>query len=179
MNKSLLIFALFGIGIYLTIKNQKEAGKYQLPENLTYNEIDEMAKQALRRGERLNNPLNIEKSANAWQGLAPSQPDSRFASFVSADYGIRAGTKILNTYYNKYNLKTIRAIINRYAPSVENDTNSYVNQVAKNSGIGADSVFQFNEANLFAIVKAMIKHEQGRIIYPDAVIRYGVSLGFK
>lgn len=175
MNKNILIILFAGIGLYLTMKNKTNS----LPSGgMTDKEITDTVNLILRRGERLNNPANIEKSANQWQGLAPAQPDSRFASFVSPDFGIRALVKILNTYYYKYNLNTISKILNRYAPPVENDTNSYAKQVALNSGIGINTPFAFNQENIFKIAKAMIKHEQGRVIYPDAVIRYGVSLGF-
>lgn len=150
------------------------------PNNeLSNKEVDTIVNTNLRRGERLNNPLNIEKSANKWLGLATDQSkDSRFATFISPEYGIRAWVRLMHTYINKHGLNTITKIINRYAPSVENDTNSYINSVAKNSGIGANQVIKFEVLTLMALVRAMIIHEQGRNIYPESVITKGVALGF-
>jgi hypothetical protein len=147
--------------------------------DLTKSDVDKIAASAMRRGERINNPLNIEKSANKWQGLAVIQPDSRFAAFISPEYGIRAFIKILRTYYYTYRLTTLTQIINRYAPPVENDTGSYVRSVSQATGIQPLQTFAFNYDNLLKIAKAMIKHEQGRVIYSDLVISEGVKLGLK
>lgn len=130
----------------------------------------------LNRGEKLNNPFNIEKSANAWQGLAPDQLDSRFATFISPEYGIRAWAKLISTYYKTYGLNTVSKIINRYAPSTENDTSSYINTVAKMLGIPANQQFDLTETNLFKLANAMMLVEQGRVIYTPEIIKRGIAL---
>lgn len=132
--------------------------------------------ESLRRGERLNNPLNIEKGEK-WQGLASDQPDSRFAKFSNPVYGIRAAVKLIMTYRNKYGLDTISKIINRWAPSNENNTVSYINTVSTLSGVGANEKLNYSPSQLASVVRAMIKVEQGRIIYSSTIINQGVQLG--
>ena len=91
------------------------------------------------RGIRNNNPLNIRRSADKWQGLKAQQEDREFFQFESMAYGWRAAFRLLcHTYYKKYGLKTIRAIINRWAPPKENNTLYYIRSVAERTGIGAD-----------------------------------------
>ena len=91
------------------------------------------------RGIRNHNPLNIRRSADKWQGLKAQQEDREFFQFSSMAYGWRAAFRLLcHTYYGKYKLRTIRAIINRWAPPKENDTQYYIRSVAERTGIGAD-----------------------------------------
>ena len=55
------------------------------------------------------------------------------------EYGWRAAFMILTrTYYKKYGLKTIRAIISRWAPPKENNTAAYIRHVSDYTGIGPD-----------------------------------------
>lgn len=104
------------------------------------------------RGIRNNNPLNIRRSADNWQGQINGnvngngnysyQPlDKEFCQFSSMAYGWRAAFRILtNTYYKKYGLKTIRALITRWAPPKENNTEAYIRHVTDYAGIGPDKV---------------------------------------
>ena len=70
----------------------------------------------LPRGIRNNNPLNIRRTAkDQWKGLRAQQTDASFCQFESLDYGWRAAFYLLTrTYYHKYRLFTIRAIISRW-----------------------------------------------------------------
>ena len=91
------------------------------------------------RNIRNNNPLNIRRSKDKWQGLAAKQSDSSFFKFESMEMGWRAAFIILTkTYYHKYRLFTIRKIIKRWAPSVENDTDAYIKKVSDLTGIDPD-----------------------------------------
>ena len=91
------------------------------------------------RGIRNNNPLNIRRSKDQWKGLAEAQTDRAFVQFKSLEYGWRAAFYLLTrTYYHKYRLYTIRTIIRRWAPSNENDTNAYIANVSKLTGINPD-----------------------------------------
>ena len=91
------------------------------------------------RNIRNNNPLNIRRSKDKWQGLAAKQSDSSFFKFESMEMGWRAAFVILTkTYYHKYRLFTIRKIIKRWAPSVENDTDAYIKKVSDLTGIDPD-----------------------------------------
>ena len=91
------------------------------------------------RNIRNNNPLNIRRSKDKWQGLAAKQSDSSFFKFESMEMGWRAAFVILTkTYYHKYRLFIIRKIISRWAPPAENDTEGYVKRVSDLTGIDPD-----------------------------------------
>ena len=87
----------------------------------------------LPRGIRNNNPLNIRRTAkDQWQGLRAQQTDASFCQFESLDYGWRAAFYLLTrTYYHKYRLFTIRAIISKWAPPQENLTSTYIANVSR------------------------------------------------
>ena len=104
----------------------------------------------LPRGIRNNNPLNIRRTAkDQWKGLRAQQTDTSFCQFESLEYGWRAAFYLLTrTYYHKYRLFTIRAIINRWAPPKaiinrwappkENLTATYIENVCRLTGIPPD-----------------------------------------
>ena len=94
----------------------------------------------LPRGIRNNNPLNIRRTAkDEWKGLRAQQTDANFCQFESLEYGWRAAFYLLTrTYYHKYRLFTIRAIINKWAPPNENLTATYIQNVCQLAKIGPD-----------------------------------------
>ncbi len=93
----------------------------------------------LPRGIRNNNPLNIRRGKDQWQGLRAQQTDASFCQFESMEYGWRAVFRLLcNTYYGKYKLRTIRDIISRWAPPKENNTPAYIRYVSDYTGIWPD-----------------------------------------
>ena len=91
------------------------------------------------RGIRNCNPLNIRRSKDQWKGLADAQTDRAFCQFKSLEYGWRAAFYLLTrTYYHKYRLYTIRTIIRRWAPPGENNTEAYIANVSRLTGIDPD-----------------------------------------
>ena len=71
--------------------------------------------------------------------MAAVQTDSAFVQFESMEYGWRAAFYLLTrTYYHKYRLLTIRAIIQKWAPPNENNTKAYIANVSKLTGIDPD-----------------------------------------
>ena len=93
----------------------------------------------LPRGIRNNNPLNIRRGKDQWNGLRAQQTDVSFCQFESLEYGWRAAFYLLTrTYYHKYRLYTIRMIINKWAPPNENQTSKYIENVCRLTGIGPD-----------------------------------------
>ena len=94
---------------------------------------------SLPRGIRNNNPLNIRRSKDQWKGIADAQTDRAFCQFKSLEYGWRAAFYLLTrTYYHKYRLYTIRTIIRRWAPPGENNTEAYIANVSRLTGIDPD-----------------------------------------
>ena len=84
--------------------------------------------------------MNIRRTAkDQWKGMAEVQSDRAFVQFKSLEYGWRAAFYLLTrTYYHKYRFYTIRGIITRWAPSSENDTSAYVDNVSRLTGIDPD-----------------------------------------
>lgn len=130
------------------------------------------------RGIRNNNPMNLDRNATKWQGMADDQSsDPRFVVFKTPQYGIRAGARLLLTYANQYGLHTVRGLINRWAPPVENNTSAYVAAVAAGVGVGPDDPVDVdNAAVMLPLVKAIILHENGENPYPDSVISEAMNL---
>jgi hypothetical protein len=129
------------------------------------------------RGIRNNNPGNIRRNGDPWQGLAERQLDIEFFTFKSSVYGIRALARTLITYQDKYGLRSIRQVISRWAPPNENDTEAYVKAVAASSGLDADhplDVHRFD--HLLPLTKAIIRHENGQQPYSDAELTKGLVL---
>ena len=125
------------------------------------------------RGERCCNPGNIDRhDGTLWQGMAHDQSkDHRFVVFSRAHFGIRALAKVLLTYHRKHGLCTVKALIDRWAPPSENNTGAYVNHVAQLLGVGIESVLDVDSPEcLEVLVRAIIQHENGRVIYSDSDI---------
>ena len=85
------------------------------------------------RGLRNNNPLNIRHSADRFRGEIAGT-DKSFKTFSSLAYGYRAAFVILGTYLSQ-GCNTIEKIISRWAPPAENDTESYISQIERYSGV--------------------------------------------
>lgn len=129
------------------------------------------------RGIRNHNPGNIRRSSDPWQGLAERQGDVEFFTFKSPIYGIRALARTLITYQDKHSLRTIRQIIGRWAPPVENNTNAYVRAVVEATDLDADQMLDLHDFDyLFPLTKAIIKHENGQQPYTDAQITKALVL---
>lgn len=128
------------------------------------------------RGVRNNNPGNIRKSRDKWQGLAEIQNDPAFFTFSKPEYGIRAMTRILINYQAKYGLTTVRGIIGRWAPPNENDTEAYIRAVAKAVGVTPEDDIVLTRQVLGRLVPAIIRHECAGYVYPKDVLEAGLSL---
>ena len=129
------------------------------------------------RGIRNNNPGNIRKSKDPWQGLAERQIDAAFFVFKSPMYGIRALARLLITYQDKKKLRTIRDIIRRWAPQTENDTNAYIISVADFTGFAQDQILDMHRFDhLKPLVEAIIRHENGQQPYTDTEITKALVL---
>jgi len=128
----------------------------------------------LPRGIRNNNPGNIEANAINWNGKVGD--DGRFVKFDKMENGVRALTILISNYYYRHGIKTVRGMINRYAPPVENQTDSYVNHVAEKAGVNPDVPLPQLEPYLRDIVGAIIYHENGRTIADYDLMR-GLTAG--
>lgn len=95
------------------------------------------------RSTRNNNPGDLEYGAFAKQYGADRletplfHKPARFAHFPSAVEGFAAMRALLKLHYSGL---TIKQMLNKYAPPVENDTNLYIYNVCKWTGLTEDTV---------------------------------------
>ena len=130
------------------------------------------------RGVRNNNPGNIDfNAANKWQGQIGKEAEGRFARFSSPQFGIRALALLLITYQDRHNLRTVREILNRWAPPVENATSAYVSRVCFLTGFAPNDVLNMHTyAHLAPLTKAIISVECAGYKYPDSVVDEGLRM---
>ena len=75
-----------------------------------------------------NNPLNIRYNPlNRWKGQTGQTKG--FCDFSSLEFGVRAALYLVKVSYAKKGCKTYQEIIRRFAPPVENNSDSYVHFV--------------------------------------------------
>ena len=139
----------------------------------------------MTRGQRNNNPLNIRHAADQWQGACEEQTDKSFVQFTTMAYGYRAAWKVLESYW-KYFHRTKQAynvtnIISRWAPSNENDTQTYIRTVLRLTGLGGKENLPqpsrgVDVPKLERLVAAMTTMECG--IPYDEVDRQAIRQGF-
>lgn len=133
-----------------------------------------MAEKKLPRGIRNNNPLNIRKGNN-WKGEVAKCSDGEFEQFVSMQWGVRAGFKILKNYMTGYGgrvkaLTNVHDIIHRWAPPSENNCKAYIESVCRFSGLHEFERLQFSDRNkMLALVDGMIRVECGQPISLDII----------
>jgi len=127
------------------------------------------------RGIRNNNPLNI-RVGNNWQGERKPNTDGAFEQFTTMQYGYRAAFKLLKAYIEKHHCRTIRFIINRWAPPKENNTNAYLKRVVEISGLNPDAVIAFKQKQtMIDLAYAMTIVENGVAVEKE-VIAQGYAL---
>lgn len=123
------------------------------------------------RGIRNNNPGNLRRSKDPWQGLAENQTDEDFFIFKTPIYGIRALARTLISYQDEHGLRTIGKIINRWAPANENDTAAYIEAVSDETCFATDQPLDMHSYDdLKPLVLAIIKHENGQQPYTAAQV---------
>lgn len=125
------------------------------------------------RGVRNNNPLNIRRGSDRWQGLRTRQSDPLFWQFSSMPWGLRAAFLVLRSYVSLHGLNTLEQIVWRWAPPRENDTHAYLAYVVSSTGWPARSkVPPMRPGEHFwpRLVAAMAKEECGKRVFECRMI---------
>jgi hypothetical protein len=118
-----------------------------------------------------NNPGNLRSWAGAKAGAGG------FAKFDTPEAGFRAAADNLRSY-GKKGINTLRGIINRWAPSSENDTKAYLAAATKATGYGADQQLDLNDPKVLANVESAItQHESSGFRYATPSYLQGVLSG--
>ncbi|MBQ3926939.1 MAG: hypothetical protein II706_08125 [Bacteroidaceae bacterium] len=98
------------------------------------------------RGVRNNNPGNVRKNGQKWQGMRPYQYDVKFIQFKEMVWGVRALLVTLRTYITRRGCTTVPKIINRWAPKTDgNNTDFYIKACALAVGMAVTNSTDLNE----------------------------------
>lgn len=112
-----------------------------------------------------NNPCAVRPLGNAsWNGQTgevSAGASGVFAEFDTMASGIRAGLRNLHTYRHRHGLTSPRAMIDRWAPPVENNTSAYAAFVAERMGIAPDDPVPETYPALRSLIEAIIAYECG------------------
>lgn len=132
----------------------------------------------LPRGIRNHNPGNIRRTATLWRGMhADQSADPAFIVFQEPLWGLRALGRLLRTYYDVYQCRTVAAIIGRYAPPTENDTAAYRAAVAGALRVTVDQALPRDVPTWVGLMQAIVRHENGiGDYYPPDLYRSAAEL---
>lgn len=126
-----------------------------------------MVNRKLPRGIRNNNPLNIRISSSMWLGKVENNTDGSFEQFTSMTMGIRAAIKLVCRYIRD-GVNTVDAIINRWAPPVENNTSMYIDRVCRLADLTPFQKIETKHRNAICrMLWAMTQVENGQVIHID------------
>lgn len=129
------------------------------------------------RGERNNNPGNLRYEPSIpWLGLAePPHDAGGYCVFQTPGMGLRAAARDLLSKWRR-GLNTVQTIIDVYAPPNENNTAAYVKDVCDRLGVNPDTIIDLTgNGVLLAFLKAIVWHENGRVIYGADTLGQAVS----
>ena len=116
----------------------------------------------MSRGLRNNNPGNIRRGNFRYKGEKVECSDLEFRQFEGVEWGYRAMFVLLHTYEVKHSCRTLRQMINRYAPPSENFTEGYIRRVVYSTHLSPDeAISTLNGAVMTAVVAAMSEVENG------------------
>jgi hypothetical protein len=169
-----LIAAAVGIGAFLY------AGKAQAQNEDEMKSTQKPGAFGMTRGERNNNPGNLRFDTRwTWQGQV-GKDEGNYLIFDTVKNGIRAMTRDLLAKI-KRGENTITKILNIYAPPSDNNpTQVYIARVSEWSGIAKDiPISPDDKSRVYALVTAMIRFENGRVLWQSSVISSGVVEGMK
>lgn len=126
------------------------------------------------RGIRNNNPLNLEyRPSIQWKGQTGH--DGRYSVFSTPEFGLRAGMRNMRTMFERDNLRTVRAIITRWAPMAENPTDRYIEFVAERANVSPDQALTWR-THVIALAQAMTIFENGYNPYPESVFQTAYAM---
>lgn len=127
------------------------------------------------RAERNNNPGNLNYAGQAGATLEDGN-NARFAKFGSTAEGVSALTRQLQRYGER-GLDTVSKIINKYAPSSENNTQAYIDALSKRLGVSGDQKLDLSDpGTLSNLIKGISRHESGKDYLSDSDLMTGLSM---
>ncbi len=120
-------------------------------------------------GFRNHNPGNLKAAPNS------TGKRGKFSTFASDDDGLSAMARQLMLYGDRGN-NTPGGIIQTYAPSSENNTRAYIDDVTSRTRYGADQRLDLhNPEVLKTLMASMIQHEQGSQPYTEEQLKKAIQ----
>ncbi|EIZ9152454.1 TPA: lytic transglycosylase catalytic [Escherichia coli] len=132
--------------------------------------------QATKRGERNNNPGNLNFAGQA--GASLERPGGRFARFETAFDGLRALARQLMLYAGR-GINSVEKIISTWAPASDNNnTTAYISAVSQRLGVDPRAALNMSDPQtMSALMSSIIQHENGRNIYSRELINKAAVAG--
>ncbi|MDY9596947.1 lytic transglycosylase catalytic [Escherichia coli] len=132
--------------------------------------------QATKRGERNNNPGNLNFAGQA--GASLERPGGRFARFETAFDGLRALARQLMLYVGR-GINSVEKIISTWAPASDNNnTTAYIRAVSQRLGVDPRAALNMSDPQtMSALMSSIIQHENGRNIYSRELINKAAVAG--
>lgn len=132
--------------------------------------------QATKRGERNNNPGNLNFAGQA--GASLERPGGRFARFETAFDGLRALARQLMLYAGR-GINSVEKIISTWAPASDNNnTTAYIRAVSQRLGVDSRAALNMSDPQtMSALMSSIIQHENGRNIYSRELINKAAVAG--
>src|SRR5262245_10750526 len=149
-------------------------------------------------GIKNNNYVNVKNGADPWMdadGKRSRTDPKGHAIFADPAYGVRAGLLVLRAYFMKHQLRTILAILSRWAPASDtigsqpgnphNNPSEYALFVSNRMGIAVDQPLELfgqdgsvgNVGQLRGLFSAMAAYETGGgFEVPAAEFQAGLEL---
>lgn len=112
----------------------------------------------MSRGIANCNPGNIRLSGVRYKGEVRPSRDPEFRCFESPEWGYRALFVLLHTYARRYGCRTLRRMIERYAPPSENPTTQYLKFVSERSGVLPDEPLDTLDCRVMTAVVSAVSH---------------------
>jgi len=130
------------------------------------------------RGLKNRNPGNLRGNPRiTWDGQVAID-DKDFVVFASDVKGLRADIIDLHTHYIRDKEVCVLTLIGSYAPPVENDTKGYVEFVCERLNVEARDTLVFDRRTADALIRAIVRIEQGIQPYDDATIAEAIEQAF-
>lgn len=119
-------------------------------------------------GFRNHNPGNLRDASNT------TGRNGGFSTFASDHDGLAAMARQLMLYGDRGN-NTPRGFLHTYAPSSENNTRAYIDDVTSRTGFGAGQRLDLHNPEVLKMLMAsMIRHEQGSQPYTEEQLKNAI-----
>ena len=137
----------------------------------------------LSLGYRANNPMDVTSDPTTlkndpWVGqvgvVYSSDSSHCFAVFDSVANGVRCGAHVVLGYQKNDGINTLQGLVDRFAPSSDNNPSDYAAELADYVGRGKDESISFDEY-LETICRGIVQREQSLDLVTDAEYTAGIQ----